>query len=212
MTNITHNVFISTDIEADGKFPGLSSMLSFGSVAVTIDKTVIGSFSRNLDLLPNATPSPDTTKFWNNNPVAYAETRINPVLPSIAMHDYATWICEMEKLSNAKAVFAGYPAIYDFKWIDYYFHHFYGKNPFGFSSVVDMKSIIWSQKHISPFSSAVKKTVPQKWKERLPHTHIAVDDALEQGMLFVNMMRNVFNLPHKKGIDYHQKFKADTYK
>jgi hypothetical protein len=53
-------IFISTDIEADGKIPGANSMLSFGSVALGPDKTILGTFTRNLTLLPEAKPDKDT--------------------------------------------------------------------------------------------------------------------------------------------------------
>jgi hypothetical protein len=31
--------------------------------------------------------------------------------------------------------------------------------------------------------------MPKNWFDKLPHTHIALDDAIEQGALFCNMMR-----------------------
>jgi hypothetical protein len=30
--------------------------------------------------------------------------------------------------------------------------------------------------------------MPPEWLEALPHTHVALDDALEQGRLFCNML------------------------
>jgi hypothetical protein len=30
--------------------------------------------------------------------------------------------------------------------------------------------------------------MPKRWFDRLPHTHQALDDALEQGALFCNML------------------------
>jgi hypothetical protein len=31
--------------------------------------------------------------------------------------------------------------------------------------------------------------MPKHWFDQLPHTHIALDDAIEQGALFCNMLR-----------------------
>lgn len=31
--------------------------------------------------------------------------------------------------------------------------------------------------------------MPQRWFDPLPHTHVALDDAIEQGALFCNMLR-----------------------
>lgn len=33
-----------------------------------------------------------------------------------------------------------------------------------------------------------KQYLPKRWFEDLPHTHVALDDALEQGALFCNML------------------------
>jgi hypothetical protein len=34
----------------------------------------------------------------------------------------------------------------------------------------------------------VKAAFPPHWHDPLPHTHVALDDALEQGALFCNML------------------------
>src|ERR687895_634954 len=47
-------VLVATDIETDGPSPGHYSMLSFASVAFRLDKSVISTFERNLELLPGA--------------------------------------------------------------------------------------------------------------------------------------------------------------
>lgn len=95
-----------------------------------------------------------------------------------------------------KKVFVGYPAVYDFKWIDWYSVYFLGKNPFGFSGALDMKTMSWillSQKKskIISLGEAAKKYMPRHWFDPLPHTHVAEDDAKEQGMTFINMMRDI---------------------
>ena len=53
-------VYVSTDIEADGPIPGPHSMLSLASAAYRADKTVIATFTVNLDTLPDAAPDPRT--------------------------------------------------------------------------------------------------------------------------------------------------------
>lgn len=53
-------IYVSTDIEADGPIPGPHSMLSFASAAYSADKQLLTTFSANLDTLPGANPHPDT--------------------------------------------------------------------------------------------------------------------------------------------------------
>ncbi|MFZ1891390.1 MAG: exonuclease, partial [Formosimonas sp.] len=41
-----------------------------------------------------------------------------------------------------------------------------------------------------PYKQAIKPRLPKEWlPENLPHTHVALDDALEQGEIFVSMLR-----------------------
>ncbi len=57
-------IYISTDIEADGPIPGQNSMLSFGSAAYTKEKNLISTFEVNLECLEGASVDPDTKKWW----------------------------------------------------------------------------------------------------------------------------------------------------
>jgi hypothetical protein len=45
-------IYISTDIEADGPIPCPHSMLSIGSAAYTTHKVLVSTFSANLETLP----------------------------------------------------------------------------------------------------------------------------------------------------------------
>jgi hypothetical protein len=38
------------------------------------------------------------------------------------------------------------------------------------------------------YRKSVKAAFPAHWHDPLPHTHVALDDALEQGALFCNML------------------------
>ena len=59
-------IYVSIDIEADGLSSGHHSMLSFTSVAFSLDRTIHSSFERNLDLLPGATQHPGHREVLEN--------------------------------------------------------------------------------------------------------------------------------------------------
>ncbi len=41
----------------------------------------------------------------------------------------------------------------------------------------------------TPYRKTIKREMPSHWFDKqFPHTHIALDDALEQGNLFCNML------------------------
>jgi hypothetical protein len=64
---------------------------------------------------------------------------------------------------------------------------FAGESPFGFSAL-DIKSYAMAKMNTS-FRGTSKRTMPRKWFANLPkHTHVAVEDAIEQGYLFCNML------------------------
>jgi len=48
-------IYVSMDIEADGPIPGPNSMLSFAAACFNEKSTLVGTFDRNLELLPGAT-------------------------------------------------------------------------------------------------------------------------------------------------------------
>ena len=38
------------------------------------------------------------------------------------------------------------------------------------------------------YRDTTKKRMPERWFDKIPHTHVALDDAIEQGALFCNML------------------------
>lgn len=98
-------IYVSTDIEADGPIPGPHSMLSFGSAAFREDKTLVSTFTANLELLPGATGDPKTMAWWATQPEAWAATRRDCRDPAVVMADYVRWLKGMP----GKPVFVAFP-------------------------------------------------------------------------------------------------------
>lgn len=98
-------VYVSTDIEADGPIPGPHSMLSLASVALTMDGTELGTFEANLETLEGASPDPNTTAWWATQPEAWARCRTDLEAAEVALPRYRAWI---EALPG-KPVFVAYP-------------------------------------------------------------------------------------------------------
>ena len=175
-------VYVSTDIEADGPIPGRYSMLSFGSAAFLADKTRVSVFAANLETLPGAAQDPETMQWWSQQPLAWAVRRENPQSPEVAMPEYATWLDELP----GKPVFVGYPAAYDFMFVYWYLMAFAGRSPFSFSAI-DIKSMAMVMLG-TEYRRSAKRNMPRRWFENLPHTHVALEDAIGQGVLFCNML------------------------
>ena len=186
---MTNEIYVSTDIEADGPIPGPNSMLSFGSAAYRADKTLLGTFEANLETLPGAMGAPETMAWWQSQPEAWAACRTGLQPPEAAMKSYLAWLKELPGLP----VFVGYPASYDFLFVYWYLIRFTGESPFSFSAL-DIKTYAMAMLKTG-YRQSVKRNMPRRWFDSLPHTHRALDDALAQGALFCNMLQEHLNPP-----------------
>lgn len=179
--------YFVTDIETDGPIPGPHSMLSFASAAYSDSGELLGTFSVNLEMLDGASGHPHTMRFWASEPDAWAACRSDLVAPDVAMKNFVKWIrTTCGKLTNP--VFVGYPAGFDFTFVFWYLVKFTGDSPFSWSAL-DMKTMAMLLTDL-PYKQAIKPRLPKEWlPENLPHTHIALDDALEQGHIFCAMLK-----------------------
>jgi DNA polymerase III alpha subunit (gram-positive type) len=177
-----NEVYVSTDVETDGPIPGVNSMLSFGSAAYLADKTLVSTFTANLELLPGAEADTRTMEWWKTQPEAWAACRENLEQPSLVMPRYAAWL----KALPGRPVFVGYPAAFDFMFVYWYLIRFAGESPFSHSAL-DIKTYAMALLK-KGYRDSVKRNMPKRWFDDLPHTHRALDDAIEQGALFCNML------------------------
>jgi 3' exoribonuclease, RNase T-like len=175
-------IYVSTDVETDGPIPGPHSMLSFGSAAYTADKELLATFEANLDTLDGARGHPETMAWWRTQPDAWAAHRIDLRDPEATMKDYVAWL----KALPGKPVFVGYPAGFDFLFVYWYLIRFAGESPFSFSAI-DIKTFAMATLGTS-YRETSKRRMPKHWFDDLPHTHKALDDAIEQGALFCNIL------------------------
>lgn len=175
-------IYVSTDVEADGPIPGRNSMLSFASAAYRADKTLVGTFEANLQLLDDAQGDPRTMEWWRTQPKAWASCRTNLRAPGEAMRAYVAWV----KALPGKPVFVGYPAAYDFMFVYWYMIAFAGESPFSHSAL-DIKTFAMAVLG-TEYRESTKRNMPKAWFDPIPHTHVALDDAKGQGALFCNML------------------------
>ncbi len=184
-------IYVSTDVETDGPIPGPHSMLSLGSAAYTADKQLVATFSANLDTLEHASAHPKTAEWWATQPQAWAACRQDLEAPEAAMRRYIEWV----KSLPGKPVFVAYPAGFDFLFVYWYLIRFVGESPFSHSAL-DVKSFAMAVMKTN-YRDSTKRNMPKHWFDPLPHTHVALDDAIEQGAMFCNMLQD--NRRHGNG-------------
>jgi DNA polymerase III epsilon subunit-like protein len=179
------DIYISADIEADGPIPGPFSMLSFGlAVASRFDGVRFepaepskATFYREL--------KPISEQF---EPKALAVTGLDRDMlmrkgtdPSMAMRDAAEWVAGQS--GGGQPVLVGYPVVFDWMFLYWYFLRFIGQSPFGFSKALDMKTI-FQQKAGVTLDRAGRTDLPSHLASTRRHTHNALDDAVEQAEIF----------------------------
>ena len=158
------------DIESDGPIPGDYSMISFGAVVVepSLAQTFYGKVR------------PISEK-WIPEALAVSGHMREEVLKfppaEQVMAEFKDWLAQ-----NA----IGQPRFisdnngFDWQFINWYFHHFLGSNPFGFSS--------------TNLGSLYKGTVKDFFKNfkhlrKTRHTHNPVDDAKGNAEAFLEIIR-----------------------
>ena len=179
--------YISADIEADGPIPGPFSMLAFGfAVAGRSDGERFdggiagGTFYREL--------CPISDEF---EPKALEVSGLDRDRltregsdPAQAMAEAGEWIAA--HAGSGRPVLVGYPVVFDWMFLHWYFVRFAGESPFGFSSALDIKTM-YQQKARVTVSEAGRGDLPDFLRSDREHTHNALDDALEQADVFAHV-------------------------
>ncbi len=150
--------YIMVDIESDGPIPGDYSMICFGAVVVEegLTKTFYGQLRPISEkFIPEALA---VSGFNREETLAFDD-------PKTVMENFAAWLKE---IVADRPVFISDNNGFDWMFICWYFHHFTGGNPFGFSS----------QNLGSLYKGVVKDTFKNfKHLRKTSHTHHPVDDA-----------------------------------
>jgi hypothetical protein len=154
------------DVESDGPIPGDYSMICFG--AVIVDSTLRTRFYGRL--------KPISEK-WIPDALAVSGHSREETLqfddPKVVMDQFRNWLGEH---CRGHAMFISDNNGFDWQFINWYFHHFLGENPFGFSST-----------NLGSFYKGLVGDTGKSFKHlrRTKHTHNPVDDAVGNAEAFL---------------------------
>ena len=79
-----------------------------------------------------------------------------------------------------------YPAAFDAMWVTWYLHAFTSGDPFR-RRCIDLKTLAM-QLLGGGYANAAKRNMPASWFSGRGHSHVSVQDAIEQGGLFVKVV------------------------
>jgi hypothetical protein len=150
--------YVMVDVEADGPIPGDYSMVCFGAVLVRegLEQTFYGRLRPISDKwVPEAL---SVSGFSREETLAFDE-------PKAVMEDFARWL---KACTKGRAMFVSDNNGFDWQFINWYFWHFTGGNPFGHSST-----------NLGSLYKGLARDTFQTFKHlrKTAHTHNPVDDA-----------------------------------
>jgi len=152
--------YVIVDLESDGPIPAEFSMVCFGAVIFDdqLDRSFCGRTRPISDRFVSEALA--VSGFSREQHAAFDE-------PKAVMENFATWLGEQTK---GRPIFVSDNLAFDWQFINYYFHRFLGRNPFGFSGrrIGDL--------YAGLVKDASKATEWKKYRVTA-HTHNPVDDA-----------------------------------
>jgi hypothetical protein len=164
--------YIMVDVESDGPIPHKYSMVCFGAVVVepSLAKTFYGRTRPISDAwIPEALA---VSGFSREQHLAFDD-------PKAVMEKFETWVLEH---SQGRPRFISDNNGYDWQFINWYFHAFLGRNPFGHSST-----------NLGSLYKGLVKDDSKNFKHlrRTAHTHHPVDDAKGNAEALLHMKESM---------------------
>ena len=157
------------DIEADGPNPGDYSMISVG--AVLVDETLDTTFYAHLRPI---------SEQWVPNALAVSGFSREETLgfedPKEVMERFRDWARSIE---GGPCMFLADNTGFDWGFVNWYFHHFLGENPFGYNT-----------DDIGSLYKGIVRDISKDFEHLRgsEHTHNALDDAIGNAQALNHMV------------------------
>ena len=183
------DAYFSADVETDGPIPGPYSMLSFALVYA-------GSFDGERFVRPDGLARQHYAELkpisnaWQQEALAINALDRKRLLsegadPREQMTATAEWVRTIA--GGRRPILVAYPLSFDWTWLYWYFISFSASgSPFNHSGCFDLKTA-FAIKADLPIALAGRTKLLGDLRTERPHTHHALDDAIEQAELFANL-------------------------
>lgn len=169
--------FVSVDVETSGPVPGDYSMLSLGACVVGDDGE--GFYVEVKPLNKNAVPEALKVSGFDLAKLAKTGER-----PEDALARFRDWVAAAR--AGAMPVFVGFNAGFDWSFVNWYFIHFLGENPFGFAPL-DVKSYYMGLTGCS-WGDTKSSRIRAEFQPAKAGDHHALTDARAQAEMFEKML------------------------
>ena len=187
---MTDIVYFSVDVEASGPVPGLYNLVSIGAVPVALGangwapegdrfyvelKPIGGAFDKEAMAVHG---------------ISRSRLETLGVPAETAMKDLSAFVERRRAASQARAVFVGHNAGFDWSYLSYYFALAKIPNPFGYKAL-DIKSLAMGRLKIGWFETSkenLETLLPAIPRQDVSRAHRADYDALYQAHILCALL------------------------
>ena len=172
------DAYICVDVETTGPIPGDYSMLSIGACTIFEPQRTF-----YIELKPINQNS--IVEAASIHKLSLERLVVEGVAPIEALTCFEEWLVN-EAAPNRQPLFVAFNAAFDWMFINYYFFHYLGHNPFGHTAI-DIKALYMGMAGV-PWSHTSWRYISPKYTAEHHLTHHALQDALDQADIFKKML------------------------
>ena len=186
---MTGETWISVDVETSGPTPGTGSLIEIGACLVS-------DIGEGIELLLR--PDPDLPWSAEAEAIHLLDRDVlarEGLEPADAMARFAEWIEAMTP-AGSRPVMVALNAPFDWMFVAEAFWRWLGRNPFG-TNALDLKAL-YLGRHLSEldrWADTKRRQILELYPVELPHTHRALDDAREQGLICRSILESAGRRP-----------------
>jgi ribonuclease T len=174
--------FISVDIEAAGPIPSQYALLSIGACTFTQPRQTFYA-----ELVPDKERAvPDAMQIHGLDMTRLTQEGLPP---AEALRRFTDWLAEVVPPGRSPLMVA-FNAPFDWMFINDYFIHYLGTNPFGHSAV-DIKAVYLGASG-QPWAETSGLHLHQRYHGGSKLTHNALEDAVAQAEIFEGILKEFF--------------------
>jgi DNA polymerase III epsilon subunit-like protein len=169
------------DVETSGPSPSVASLLAVGACLVA---------DPSVGLYLELRPDPD--RGWDDAAAAIhgldrERLEREGLTPADAMTRLVAWLGEVA--ADARPVFVGLNAAFDWMFVADALWRTVGRNPFGIAPL-DLKALYMGRDGVREWARTSRTQITRRYPVERPHTHHALDDARSQAELARRLLRD----------------------